>query len=60
MKKEYLVYADLTMVVSETIIASSEEEAMEIAEEKFYNNAFDYAKKASACVQVEVTDAVCN
>ena len=56
--KEFIVYADLTMVAHAVITANSEEEAKEKAMEKLNNNPFEYARKADACVGVEVTDVV--
>lgn len=58
--KEYVVYADVTMSVHAVVTANSEEEAEEIALQKINDNAFDYARKADACVDVEVVDVVKN
>lgn len=54
--KEYLVYADMTLVVAEAVSAESEERAREIALAKFNADPFKYARRAVACLDVEVTD----
>lgn len=54
--KEYMVYADITMSVHAVVTANSEEEAEEIAFQKINDNAFDYARKADACLDVEVVE----
>lgn len=56
--KEFIVYADLTMSVHAVVTAKNEEEAEEIAMQKFNDNPFDYARKADACVDVEVTEVM--
>ena len=54
--KEYFVYADVTMAVHECVSADSEEEAKRIALERIQKEPNYYARKADACVNIEITD----